>query len=92
MGMLDDMKTKAKGLVTDNKDKIESGLDKAGAMVNKKTGGKHADKIDKGLGKVSEGLDKVSGEPKDAAPPAPTPPPTATGPVEPPQPTTPPLV
>ncbi len=81
MGMLGDLKTKAKGLVGGNKDKIESGLDKAGDMINQKTGNKHADKIEKGLDKVSEGLDKVAGD---------QPPPPATGPAEPPQPKIPP--
>ncbi len=85
MGKLDELKNKAKDMVTDNRDKIESGLEKAGDMVNQKTGGKHEDKIDKGLAKAKEGLDKAEG--KDDGNPAP---PMATGPAEPPQPTTPP--
>ena len=76
---------KAKGLINEHGDKIEDGLEKAGAMVNQKTGGKHEDKIDKGLAKAKEGLDKAEG--KDGDNPAP---PMATGPAEPPQPTTPP--
>lgn len=74
MGMLDNMRDKAKGLVTQNRDKIETGLEKAGDMVDKKTGGKHSDKIDKGMDKVQEGLDKVAGTP-DAANETPPPPP-----------------
>lgn len=104
MSKLDDLKNKAKDLVTDNRDKIEQGVDKAGNLVNDKTGGKHSDKVDKVTGKVTEGLDKVTGD--QSADPAgenpPTPPPAppapnsysapmATGPAEPPQPTTPPL-
>lgn len=59
MGKLDELKNKAKEMVTENRDKIEGGLDKAGEMVNKKTGGKYEDKIDKGLAKAQEGLDRA---------------------------------
>ncbi|MBA3742738.1 antitoxin [Sporichthya sp.] len=85
MGKLDELKAKAKAKVTENRDKIESGLEKAGNMVNQKTHGKHGDKIDKGLEKAKEGLDRAEG--KDQGDPAP---PMATGPAEPPQPTVPP--
>jgi hypothetical protein len=43
MGALD----KLKGLVGKNGDKIAQGVDKATDMVDKKTGGKHTDKLDK---------------------------------------------
>ncbi len=87
MGKLDELKNKAKDMVAGNRDKIEQGLEKAGDMVNQKTGGKHADKIDKGLEKAKEGLDKAEGQTDGNAAP-----PTATGPAEPPQPTTPPTM
>ncbi|MGQ0630785.1 MAG: antitoxin [Sporichthyaceae bacterium] len=60
MGILDNVKNKAQDLVSGNRDKIEKGLEKAGEFADSKTHGKHADKIDKGLGKVKEGLDKVA--------------------------------
>lgn len=61
MGKLDELKNKAKEMVTENRDKIEGGLEKAGEMVNQKTGGKYEDKIDKGLQKAQEGLDRAEG-------------------------------
>ncbi len=70
MGRLDELKDKAKGLVSENRDKIEQGLEKAGDMINQKTGGKHEDKIDKGLAKAKDGLDKVA--PVDEGPAADT--------------------
>lgn len=84
MGKLDELKAKAKDVVTDNRDKIEHGLEKAGDLVDRKTGGKHSDKIDKGVAKAQAGLNKVAGEsvagegteadghaPQSAAPPNP---------------------
>ena len=61
MGKLDDLKNKAKEMVSENREKIEGGLEKAGEVVNQKTGGKYEEKIDKGLAKAQEGLDRVEG-------------------------------
>lgn len=68
MGKLDELKDKAKNAVTENRDRIEDGLEKAGEMINQRTGGKHADKIDKGLAKAQEGLDKAEGRQNDEVP------------------------
>jgi hypothetical protein len=38
---------KAKDLARKHEDKIARGLDKAGDLIDQKTGGKHRDKIDK---------------------------------------------
>ena len=59
MDKLDELKNKAKAMLSGNRDKIEGGLEKAGDLVNQKTGGKYGDKIDKGLAKAREGLDRV---------------------------------
>jgi hypothetical protein len=78
MGMLQDMKDKAKDMVTDNKDKIATGIDKAGDMIDKKTGHKHSDKIDDVQHTVAGKLDDVTGgdiganEPATPAPSQPT--------------------
>jgi hypothetical protein len=64
---------KAKDLVSQNRDKVEAGLDKAGDIVDQKTGGKHHDKIEKALDKADEGLDKWAPDAK-AAPQEPAPP------------------
>lgn len=44
MGLFD----KAKDLAAEHADKIEDAIDKAAEVVDDKTGGKHAERIDKG--------------------------------------------
>jgi hypothetical protein len=71
MGKLDELKNKAKDMVSENRDRIEDGLDKAGDMINQRTGGKHGDKIDQGLEKAKQGLDRAEGKAGDESAPAP---------------------
>ncbi len=52
---------KAKALAEKNKDKIASGVDKATDAIDKKTGGKHTDK----LKKIDDAAKKFAGD--DAA-------------------------
>ena len=54
MGLLD----KAKSLLSQNKDKANDAVDKVGDMVDDKTGGKYADKVDTAQDKAKEMLDK----------------------------------
>jgi hypothetical protein len=68
MSKLDDLKNKAKDLVTENRDRIEDGLEKAGDMINQHTGGKHEDKIASGLDKAKEGLDRAEGRQNEEVP------------------------
>ena len=56
MGLMDNMKDKAKELAEKHGDKIEQGLDKAGEMAKNKLGPEHGEKIDK---KVQQGKDAV---------------------------------
>jgi hypothetical protein len=56
MGMMDNMKDKAKDAAGQHGDKIDEGMDKAGDMAKEKTGGQHDDKIDQG---VERGKDAV---------------------------------
>ncbi len=53
MGIFD----KIKGLVGGNADKVKDGLDKAGDMIDEKTGGEHTDKIDMATDKIGEMLE-----------------------------------
>lgn len=46
MGLFDSAKDKISDLAGDNQDKIEDGVDKAGDVVDDKTGGKFSDQID----------------------------------------------
>ena len=73
MSFLDKAKAKLTKAVDDHGDKIAGGIDKAGAMVNEKTGGKHADKIDKATGKARDALDSLDGKDDDIPPATPAP-------------------
>jgi hypothetical protein len=72
MGILDRLKGQASGIkqkatevVDKNSDKIESGINKAGDFVDKRTKGKYTDKIDKAKGAAEKGLDKLDGKKDD---------------------------
>ena len=52
MGIFD----KAKDMLNQHPDKVEQGLDRAADLADRKTGGQHADKIDKGVGVAKEKL------------------------------------
>ena len=57
MGLLD----KVKGMLSGNADKVKGGLEKAGDMVDEKTGGKFTDNIDMAEEKIAEVVE-VDGE------------------------------
>jgi hypothetical protein len=59
MGMMDEMKDKAKEAAGKHGDKIDEGMDKAGEMAKEKTGGKHDDKIDQGVERGKEALEDL---------------------------------
>lgn len=65
MGFLDNAKAKLTHAVDKHGDRIADGLDKAGAAVDKQTGGKHSDKITTGVAKAKEGLDGLDGRTDD---------------------------
>lgn len=46
MGLFDSAKDKVSGLAGDNQDKIDEGVEKAGDVVDDKTGGKFSDQVD----------------------------------------------
>ncbi len=55
MGFLD----KAKDLVSQNSEKVSEMKTKAADMVDEKTGGKYADKIDQAEDMMDKGIDKL---------------------------------
>ena len=59
MGMMDNMKDKAKDTVGEHGDKIDEGLDKAGEMVKDKTPDQHDDKIDRGVDKAHQAAEDL---------------------------------
>lgn len=68
MSFLDKAKAKLTDAVDQHGDKIAQGIDKAGQLANEKTGGKHADKIDKATGKARDALDSLDGRNDDIPP------------------------
>ena len=61
MGFLDN----AKKLASKHADQVEKGIEKAGDIVDKKTGGKHRDKIRKAQDQAKVQLDKLDGKNDD---------------------------
>ena len=68
MSFLDKAKAKLTDAVDQHGDTIAQGIDKAGSMVNEKTGGKHAGKIDQATGKARDALDSLDGRNDDIPP------------------------
>ena len=65
MGFLDDAKKKLGDAVDSHGDKISEGLDKAGGLIDDKTGGKHADKLATGAEMAKLALDRLDGRNDD---------------------------
>jgi len=65
MGFLDDAKSKLTKAVDSQGDKIASGLEKAGGLVDKTTKGKYSDKIKSGVDKAKDALDGLDGKNDD---------------------------
>ncbi|MDG4665704.1 antitoxin [Mycobacterium sp. 236(2023)] len=92
MGFLD----KAKDLLSKNADKVDTVINKAGDLVDKKTQGKYASTVDKVQEAAKKAVadqrnqgpqvspDQQSGQVPPASPPPTTPPPPATPPPPPP--------
>ena len=57
MGMMDKMKDKAKEAAGQHGDKVDEGMDKAGAAAKEKTGGQHDEQIDQGVDKAKEAME-----------------------------------
>lgn len=59
MGIFD----KAKDLLSQHSDTVASGIDKAAKVVNERTGGQHAERIDTVSDQIKDRLEPVGGEP-----------------------------
>ncbi|MFC4397947.1 antitoxin [Arthrobacter sedimenti] len=55
MGLIDDLKGKAQGLIRGNEQAIKDGITKTGDFVDTKTGGKYAGHVDK----IQDGASKL---------------------------------
>lgn len=59
---LKDWFNKGKTAAADNKETVKDGIDKAGDMVDEKTGGQHAEHVDKGQEAAKDYVDKLPEE------------------------------
>ncbi|MDO9457285.1 antitoxin [Nocardioides sp.] len=62
---MDNIKGKVEDAVDKHGDKIADGIDKAAVTADKKTGGKHHDKIEGATGKAKDVLDGLDGKNDD---------------------------
>ena len=63
MGLFDEMKDKATELIQGNSDKVDDAVEKAGDLLDEKTGGQFSDKVDMAQEKAKEigdGLDQAN--------------------------------
>lgn len=65
MSVFDTIKAKARGLVDGHGDKVDQGIDQAGAFADDKTGGQHAEHVDQASEKARSGLDALDGQDDD---------------------------
>ena len=65
MSMFDNIKDKVQGLVDEHGDKAGEGLDKAGDLVDERTGGQHSAQIDGGVEHAKNALDGLDGQDDD---------------------------
>ena len=74
MGLLDDLRGKAQGLIRGNEQAIKDGITKAGDFVDSKTGGKYTSHVNKVQTGASTLVDKANERPTqgpvDSDPPA----------------------
>jgi hypothetical protein len=57
-----DFVEKAKDLAADNKDKVKEGIDEAGDMIDEKTGGEHAEHVDKAQDAANDYVENLDDE------------------------------
>ncbi len=64
MGLIDDLKGKAQGLIQGNEEAIHNGIEKAGDFIDQKTGGKFAGQVDSVQNAASDFVASNDGEPQ----------------------------
>ncbi|WP_270887207.1 antitoxin [Pedococcus sp. 5OH_020] len=65
MGGFDSIKDKVTELVDGQGQAVGEGVDKAGDLVDDRTGGQYADKVDLGQGKAKDAFDALDGQDDD---------------------------
>ncbi|WP_427920258.1 antitoxin [Streptomyces sp. cg40] len=66
LGDLGKLKDKAEEIAEEHGDTISDGLEKAGELVDEKTGGKHSEQIDTAVDKAQGLLDRLAESARDA--------------------------
>jgi hypothetical protein len=61
------LKDRVTGMVSGHADKVDQGLDKAGQMIDEKTGNRYTDQINTGVGKAKDMFGQETGQ-ADGAP------------------------
>jgi hypothetical protein len=59
MGLFDEIKDKAVELIQGNSDKVDDAVEKAGDLIDEKTGGQFSDKVDMAQDKAKEVADDL---------------------------------
>ncbi|MFK0002630.1 antitoxin [Paenarthrobacter sp. NPDC090520] len=62
VGLIDDLKGKAQGLIQGNEEAIQNGIEKAGDFIDEKTGGKFANQVDAVQNAASDFVAKSDGD------------------------------
>jgi hypothetical protein len=65
MGMFDNIRDTTQDLVDSQGEKVGEGLDRAGDLIDDKTGGRYADQIDQGAERAKDALDGLDGQDDD---------------------------
>ncbi|MFJ4170330.1 antitoxin [Paenarthrobacter sp. NPDC089714] len=66
VGLIDDLKGKAQGLIQGNEEAIQNGIEKAGDFIDEKTGGKFANQVDAVQNAASDFVAKSDGDAEQA--------------------------
>lgn len=59
MSTFDKMREQGEDLLEQHGDQADAGIDKAGDLVDEKTGGEHSEQIDQGADRAKEALDQL---------------------------------
>lgn len=65
MSMFDDIKNKVSELVDGQGEKVGEGIERAGDMIDEKTGGQYASHVDQGQESAKDALDGLDGQDDD---------------------------
>ncbi|GAA2487245.1 antitoxin [Terrabacter carboxydivorans] len=65
MSVFDNMKDQVSKQVDEHGEQVGQGVDKAGDLLDERTGGQYADRVDQGQDALKNGLDGLDGQDDD---------------------------